>query len=78
MNWSAPPLRSRVIDDVVTIELRALVGVTLPLVDKTFKPDAASSAVTDGSPTPPYLSRFPYLNTPHDGFDVPQSSYVAS
>jgi hypothetical protein len=72
------PNGRRVIDDVVTIELRALAGVTIPLVDKTFTPDAAAAKVTDGSPMPPYLSKFPYLNTPHDGFDVPQSVYVAS
>jgi hypothetical protein len=72
------PNGRRVIDDVVTIELRALAGATIPLVDKTFTPDGAASLVTDGSPMPPYLSKFPYLNTPHDGFDVPQSAYVAS
>jgi hypothetical protein len=72
------PNGRRVIDDVVTIELRALAGATIPLVDKTFTMDKAAGAVTDGSPMPPYLSSFPYLNTPHDGFDVPQSPYVAS
>ncbi len=42
------PNGRRVFDDVVTIELRAIAGVTYPLVDKSFKPDAAASAVTDG------------------------------
>ena len=35
-------------DDVVTVELRAIAGVTVPLVDKSYKPDAAASQVTDG------------------------------
>src|SRR5690348_11844116 len=64
------PNGRRVIDDVVTIELRALAGLTLPLVDKSFTPDAAASAITDGSPMPVFRSTFPYLNTPHQGFEV--------
>jgi len=64
------PNGRRVIDDVVTIELRALAGQTLPLVDKSFTPDAAASAITDGSPMPAFRSAFPYLNTPHGGFEV--------
>ena len=31
-------------DDVVTIEMRAIAGLTIPLVDPTFKPDATSAA----------------------------------
>ena len=42
------PNGRRVVDDVFTIELRALAGVTIPLVDPSFTPDAAASAVTDG------------------------------
>jgi hypothetical protein len=68
------PNGRRVFDDVFTIELRAIAGVTLPLVDKNFKPDAAASKVTDGL-TPDlktrYLPQFPYLGTPKSGFDVP-------
>ncbi len=68
------PNGRRVFDDTVTIELRAIAGVTIPLVDKTFKPDAAASLVTDGL-TPDlqtrYLSQFPYLGTPRSGFEVP-------
>jgi hypothetical protein len=64
------PNGRRVTDDIVTIELRALAGATIPLVDPSFTPDAAASLVTDGSPMPAFLSTFPYLNTPHDGFDV--------
>jgi hypothetical protein len=60
---------------VVTIELRAIAGVTVPLVDPTYKPDAAAAAVTDGltakSVPGGYLSHFPYLGVPHSGFSTP-------
>ena len=51
--WSAVtsagfPNGRRVFDDVVTIELRAIAGVTYPLVDTTFTPDAAAGQLTDG------------------------------
>ncbi|HEY5024987.1 MAG TPA: DUF4331 domain-containing protein [Acidimicrobiales bacterium] len=72
------PNGRRVFDDVVTIELRALAGATLPLVDKSFTPDAAAGAVTDGLTSGPsdvtaqgaasYLPQFPYLGVPHSGF----------
>lgn len=69
------PNGRRVIDDVFTIELRALAGVTIPLVDAAFTPDAAASVVTDGlSPAginSPFLTNFPYLGLPYDGFDNP-------
>jgi hypothetical protein len=69
------PNGRRVFDDVVTIELRAIAGVTYPLVNKTFTPDAAAGAVTDGltaSSVPSgYLNTFPYLGVPYSGFDVP-------
>jgi hypothetical protein len=66
------PNGRRVFDDVVAVELRALAGATYALVDKSYKPDAAASAVTDGL-TPadlssPYLGEFPYLGVPHSGF----------
>ncbi len=73
------PNGRRVIDDIVTIELRALAGVTYALVDKSFTPDAAANAVTQGVDTPPtgdpgkarFLPYFPYLGLPDDGFDTP-------
>jgi hypothetical protein len=70
------PNGRRVLDDVVTIELRAIAGVTLPLVDSAFKPDAAAGAVSDFKSDPPPigdppLGAFPYLGTPYDGFDHP-------
>jgi len=69
------PNGRRPADDVVAIELRALAGVTYPLVDKSFKPDAAAAKLTDGltpaSVASGYLNRFPYLGTPYSGFDNP-------
>jgi hypothetical protein len=70
------PNGRRVFDDVFTIELRAIAGLTIPLIDKNFKPDDAASQVTHGI-TPDlatrYLSHFPYLGTPKSGFDVPSA-----
>jgi hypothetical protein len=67
------PNGRRVIDDTVTIELRALAGVTYPLIDKGFKPDTAASKVTDGAPPDDkdaaFLKTFPYLGVPNSGFD---------
>jgi hypothetical protein len=69
------PNGRRVFDDVVTIELRAIAGVTLPLVDPAFKPDAAAGLITDGltSKSVPsgYLDTFPYLGVPYSGFSTP-------
>jgi len=69
------PNGRRVFDDVVSVELRAIAGVTVPLVDKSYKPDAAASQVTDGltSASVPsgYLSGFPYLGVPYSGFAAP-------
>ena len=45
------PNGRRLQDDIVTIELRALAGVTYPLVDPSYTPDAAASKVTDGAPS---------------------------
>jgi hypothetical protein len=75
------PNGRRVFDDVATIELRAIAGATLPLVDPSYKPDAAAGAISMGLTSGPtdvsamgtenYLSSFPYLGTPHSGFLVP-------
>ena len=43
------PNGRRVDDDVVTIELRAIAGLTIPLVDPSFTPDGAVSAIADGT-----------------------------
>lgn len=75
------PNGRRVFDDVTTIELRALAGVTYALVDKTFTPDKAAGAITQGltssntdvsaNNTVHYLPHFPYLGTPHGGYFNP-------
>jgi hypothetical protein len=62
------PNGRRVQDDVFTIELRALAGATIPLVDPSFTPDAAAGVVTDDLAVPHFLGRFPYLDTPHSGY----------
>jgi Domain of unknown function (DUF4331) len=69
------PNGRRVADDVTAVELRAVAGATYALVDKSYKPDAAASAVTDGL-TPadldiPYLGEFPYLGVPYSGYTPP-------
>ena len=43
------PNGRRVGDDVVAIELRAVAGVTIPLVDPSFTPDGAAGVLTDGT-----------------------------
>jgi hypothetical protein len=71
------PNGRRVSDDVVTIELRAIAGLTYQVVHGTgvFTADGAAGAIfdIDGGNTPPvsYLPGFPYLNDPESGFDVP-------
>jgi hypothetical protein len=73
------PNGRRVGDDVVTISLRAVAGVTYALVDKGYTPDAAATKVTQGVTTPPtgapgtarFIPHFPYLGIPNDGFHTP-------
>ena len=69
------PNGRRVFDDVVSVELRAIAGATLSLVDPSYTPDAAAGVLTDGL-TPadvgnPYLDTFPYLGVPYDGYSEP-------
>jgi hypothetical protein len=67
------PNGRRVIDDVVTIELQAIAGITIPYVDKTYVKDAAIVDVSDGVTGAglSLLSNFPYLGTPYSGYNVP-------
>ena len=64
------PNGRRVFDDVVTVELRAVAGLTIPLVDPSFTPDAATSTIKDGTSNTnaPYLDTFPYLGHPAGGY----------
>jgi len=81
MDAAGFPNGRRVFDDVTTIELRALAGATYALVDKTYTPDAAAGAITQGltssntdvsaDNTVHYLPCFPYLGTPHGGYYNP-------
>lgn len=69
------PNGRRVFDDTVTIELRAIAGVTYPLVHP-YVPDAAAGAIYDVTPPPVYPTDlyqtvFPYLGLPKDGFSTP-------
>jgi hypothetical protein len=74
------PNGRRVFDDVVTVELRAIAGATYPLVNPSYTPDGAASAITDGltQSSTTYRSTFPYLGTPTSGFDTRPLSAAAS
>ncbi len=68
------PNGRRLVDDVTTIELRAIAGLTVPLVNPSFTPDGAAGAILDGSYDPSsrnFSSTFPFIGTPHDGYSVP-------
>jgi Domain of unknown function (DUF4331) len=69
------PNGRRIADDVVSISLRAIAGATVPLVDETFKADAAATAVEQGLSIKDVkakpLAHFPYLPLPFDGFNNP-------
>jgi Domain of unknown function (DUF4331) len=66
------PNGRRVFDDVVSIALRAIAGVTYPLIDPSFTPDAPATGLSDGltpsSEASPFLSEFPYLAVPVSGY----------
>jgi hypothetical protein len=74
------PNGRRVQDDVTTIELRAIAGVTIPLVDPSYAPDGAAGEIsmglttgatdTSAMMTERYLATFPYLGVPHSGYDA--------
>jgi hypothetical protein len=73
------PNGRRVFDDVVTVELRALAGATIPLVDNTYTPDGAAALVTDGldQTSTSFLPQFPYLGTPVGGYQAAPLGLVA-
>jgi hypothetical protein len=64
------PNGRRVSDDVVAIELRAIAGATYPLVASGYVADGAAGLVDDGlaSNELGFLSSFPYLAHPHEGY----------
>jgi hypothetical protein len=68
------PNGRRVFDDIVAVELRAVAGVTIPLVDATFTPDAAAPVINDFSPPAipegvRYEQQFPFLGLPFGGYE---------
>jgi hypothetical protein len=66
------PNGRRVADDVTTIELRAIAGLTIPLVDPSYTVDDAAKGITDGTSNdnPAYSRYFPYLGTPNGGYQT--------
>ena len=72
------PNGRRLTDNVVSIELLAVAGATIPLVDKSFTPDGAvtKGLVMDGSKPGANATQtaFPYIGPPYDGFDNPSPS----
>ena len=67
------PNGRRLVDDVTTIELRAVAGLTYPLVAPGYVPDGAAAAIEDGTFNNPgrvLLSEFPYMGTPYSGYSV--------
>jgi hypothetical protein len=71
------PNGRRLGDDVVAIELRAIAGATIPLVDPAYVPDEAASALKDGTTDddedanrPKLLDRFPFMPLPGGGFQT--------
>jgi hypothetical protein len=74
------PNGRRIGDDVVAIELRAVAGVTIPLVDPSYTPDGAAGLLTDGTSDTNggTTATFPYLGAPLGGFQTqPGTSSVS-
>src|SRR6266487_26558 len=64
------PNGRRVFDNITAVELRAIAGVTYPLIDKAFTPDGAAALLMDGTKEDlPFLASFPYLATPYEGYE---------
>jgi hypothetical protein len=66
------PNGRRVIDDVVSIELKAFAGATYKLVDQSYNVDGAVGVLSTGLTAGPnrFQPAFPYLGLPYDGFDA--------
>jgi|GEM_PF-440777 len=62
------PNGRRVFDDTVDIDLQAAGGVLQPLVGLPACPVAATLSDNVNGNDVPYLSRFPYLGIPHQGY----------
>ncbi len=70
------PNGRRVDDDVVTIELRAIAGATIPLVDPSYTVDGAAGLVKDGTTdtNTPTTDTFPFLGNPGGGYQTEPGS----
>ncbi|HEX6487721.1 MAG TPA: DUF4331 domain-containing protein [Candidatus Dormibacteraeota bacterium] len=75
------PNGRRPVDDVVTIEVRAIAGLTWKLLNPGYTLDGAATAVMDGSVDDDsqqklglLLDTFPYLGTPYSGYEAGQSA----
>jgi hypothetical protein len=67
------PNGRRLGDDVVAIELKAVAGATIPLVDPDYEPDGAAALLEDGTTDdnrPVLLDRFPFMPLPNGGFQT--------
>jgi hypothetical protein len=66
------PNGRRLGDDIVAIELRAIAGVTIPLVDPGYTPDAAAAVLVDGTHNTnnKQLKHFPYIGNPRGGYQT--------
>jgi hypothetical protein len=72
-DFAGYPNGRRLGDDVVAISFQAVAGALYGKIDTTFTPDAAATAVNDGTSAPAGLTTFPYAPTPLSGYDVPAS-----
>jgi hypothetical protein len=74
------PNGRRVNDDVVTVALRAVAGLTIPLVDPSYTPDGAASAVADGTTNTNTAATgpFPSLGPPGGGYQTEPGPTSAS
>ena len=66
------PNGRRVVDDVTTVELRAIAGLTIPLTYPTYQKDAIllTDLVRDGTSNTnkPLAAAFPYVAAPANGY----------
>jgi hypothetical protein len=74
------PNGRRLGDNVVAIELRAVAGATIPLVDPSYTPDGAAALLTDGTKdtNAKHLDWFPYLGMPGGGYQTQPGKTRAS
>ena len=65
------PNGRRPVDDVTDIAIQAVAGVVFPLFDANYTPDLLAGQLGDGVDRNelPFMNRFPYLASPHQGFD---------